>query len=211
MRPKGTRCRQRGPARAWAGGSSRGEPGTWLSPISFRGHLRRRLQPHDPSASTPQPRPVPSARFPFWHCPLPSHGVICLLSLHFQSPVGHPPSTSHPFCPLTLLPSLLISSPGCLLRGLCRQRCCGPRGQGLLSGEPSVHLCPLGGAGGKFPPSPIPSDRTWRRPRPERRRERRPGSRAPSPARELARSVSLSASAETRRRRRRRELGEDLH
>lgn len=146
----------------------------------------------DPTASTLQPRPVPYARF-FGTCPLPSHGVICLLSPRFQSPTGHPPCYyRHPFCPLSLLSSLFTSPRVVFLRGLRRRRCCRVRGQGRLPGEPSVHLCPLpGGAGRKFPPRPFPSDRTRLRPRPGRRREGLPDSRAPSPDRELARSVCL--------------------
>lgn len=75
------------------------------------GHLPRRLQPQEPTASTLQPRPVPSSRFLFWHCPLPSHGVICLLSLHLQSPIGHPPfATVTHFVPFPFSP-LLFTSP----------------------------------------------------------------------------------------------------
>lgn len=172
--------------KAEPGGFS-GEPGFGLVATLVWGHLPSRLQLR---VSTPQSRQVPSACFLFWHCPLPSHGVICLLSLHFQLPLGHPPSsTVTHFVPS---PLTLHLPPGRLLRGLCPRRCCGPRGQRLLPGEPSVHLCPLAGdAGGKLPPRPFPSDKIWRRPRPGRRREGLPGCGAPLPC-SVARAVCVS-------------------
>lgn len=148
--------------------------------------------------ASPSSGAAPSARFPSGHCPLPSHGVICLLSLRFQSPLGHPLHTVTHF-----VPAPHSAPPRAPPPRLCPRGCCRPRGQALRPGEPSGHLGSLpGGAGGKFPPRPFPGDQTWRRPRPGRRREGRPGSRAPSPSAELARSVCLSASAEPRRRRR---------
>lgn len=214
-------CEVRPRAQA-AGGGARSERPREALP---RANLALGFPRSSSGASSP---PSAAPRTHCLHSAAPASPILSLsfLALPFALPWSHlftlpslavthrSPSLchSHPFCPLSLLPLTLHLSPGRLLRGLCRRRCCGPRGRGLLPREPSVHLCPLpGGAGGKFPPRPFPSDRTWRRPRPGRRREGRSGSRAPSPARELARSVSLSASAETRRRRRRRELGEDLH
>lgn len=127
----------------------------------------------------------------FWHLPfaLPWSHLFTLPSL----PVTHrSPSLLPPSPILSPLPSLFTSPRVVFLRGLRRRRCYRVRGQGRLLGEPSVHLCPLpGGAGRKFPPRPFPSDRTRLRPRPGRRREGLPDSRAPSPDRELARSVCL--------------------
>lgn len=175
------------------GGSSRGESGTAFSPSSCGGICLAVCNLKIPLPPLCSPGRSHTLAFFFGTCPLPSHGVICLLSPRFQSPIGHPPCYHrHPFCPRSLLSSLFTSPRVVFLRGLRRRRCCRVRGQGRLPGEPSVHLCPLlGGAGRKFPPRPFPSDRTLLRPRPGRRREGLPDSRAPSPDRELARSVSL--------------------
>lgn len=50
--------------------------------------------PRPGSGGSSLPACSPISSLSFWRCPLPSHGVICLLSLHFQAPLGHPLSTA---------------------------------------------------------------------------------------------------------------------
>lgn len=91
VRPRGAGCWRRGPVRAPAGGSSLGEPGTWLSRIFVRGIFPAVCSPRNPLPSLCSPGQSHPLAFFFGTALCPPHGVICLLSLHLPSPIGHPP------------------------------------------------------------------------------------------------------------------------
>lgn len=55
VRPRGAGCWRRGPVRAPAGGSSQGEPGTWLSRIFVRGIFPAVCSPRNPLPSLCSP------------------------------------------------------------------------------------------------------------------------------------------------------------
>lgn len=117
VRPRGAGCCSRGRRRSADGWLLPGRIWHCVLPIFVRGHLPGRLQPQDPTASALQPRPVPYARFLFWHLPfaLPWSHLFTLPSL----PVTHrSPSLLPPSPILSPLPSLLTLhlSPGRLLK-----------------------------------------------------------------------------------------------